>query len=82
MKVNKVELRIIDLSDILQVVGEDKVEFLEKKFSWGDCLYSLVELEEVFEAFPRDLADGLWDALYAANGDELRADNIAVDLNA
>ena len=41
-----------------------------------------VELEEVFEAFPRDLADGLWDALYAANGDELRADNIAVDLNA
>jgi hypothetical protein len=76
-----VELRILDLSDILDVVGEDKVELLEKKFSWGDCLYSLVEIQEVFEAFPRDLADGLWDALYATNGDEFQALGVLVDLN-
>ena len=87
MRIQTKTHRIISLSDIIDLIGDDCLETISDRWTFGDCEHSLVSAESLISELLDEEQSVVWDAIKEQLGIEVEllpsdVENLFVDLEA
>ncbi len=87
MKIHTVKLQVIPLYQIIELIGDDFLETISDRWTFGDCTHSLVTAESLISQLLEHEQNAVWDTIkeqLKIEGELLPSDveNLFVDLEA
>jgi hypothetical protein len=63
MKIHTVKLQVIPLYQIIELIGDDFLETISDRWTFGDCTHSLVTAESLISQLLDKEQDIIWNAI-------------------